>query len=85
MTGASGSFFERKSAQARRPRLRPKRFSNACSICADCTSAPPPLPKMPPISEAVAITSVPFQSSGSLPIAAYSAGSLVGSVRVSAM
>ena len=46
---------------------------------------PPPLPKMPPISDAVAITSVACQSSSGLPIAAYSYGILVGSVRASEM
>ena len=36
VVGASGSFFERKSRpRARGPRLRPKRFSNACSTSAD--------------------------------------------------
>ncbi len=79
VVGASGSFLERKSSQARRPRLRPKRFSNACRASADCSSRPPPLPNIPPISEAVAITSVPFQSSGPvIPNAAYSPGISVG-------
>jgi hypothetical protein len=42
---------------------------------------------MPPTSEAVAIRSVTFQSSGpsGLPIAAYSPGIFVGSRRASAM
>ena len=51
------------------------------------SSRPPPLPKIAPTSEAVAMTSVPFQSSGpsGLLIAAYSPGILVGSSRASEM
>src|SRR4029078_10527307 len=48
VVGASGSFFERKSAHARLPFFTPKRFSIARTSRALFTSAPPPLPKMPP-------------------------------------
>ena len=47
-------------SRARRggPPCLPKRFSNACIVSAERSSLPPPLPKMPPISDASAITSV---------------------------
>ena len=85
VVGASGSFLERKSAHARRPLRTPKRFSKARARSALFTSAPPPLPKMPPMSDASAITSVNVKCSGVLPSAAYSAGSLVGFISASSM
>jgi len=78
VVGASGSFLERKSSHAARPLRSPKRRWNPCRVSAELTSFPPPLPKIPPISEAVAITSVVVKCCGTLPNAAYSAGSLVG-------
>ena len=80
VVGASGSFFSRKSSQARFPARLPKRLTNACSSWAERSSEPPPRPKMPPISDAVAITSVTDHCCGVLPSAAYSAGRRVGFV-----
>jgi hypothetical protein len=85
VTGDSGSSFERKSFHARRPFRTPKRSTNACATRAERSSSPPPFPKMPPTSDAVAITSVSFQSWTCWPIAAYSPGIFVGSRRASAM
>ena len=65
--------------------MAPKRWRAALRMSAFSTSAPPPLPKIPPTSAAVAITSVAFQSSSVSPTAAYSAGSFVASSRASAM
>ena len=81
VVGASGSFFSRKSSQAARPDRLPKRCWKAWRVRAERTSLPPPLPKIPPISEAVAITSVGVKCCGTLPKAAYSPGSLVGALR----
>ena len=53
------------------------------SICV--SSSPPPLPKIPPTSEAVAMMSVTFHGSSGLPIAAYSPGIFVMSSRASSM
>ena len=72
--GASGSFLERKAVQARLPACWPKRFTKACISWAEPSSLPPPLPKMPPISDASAITSVGVHIWGSLPSAWYSDG-----------
>ena len=85
VTGASGSFASRKFFHALRPAVLPRLFSKAWSASAERTSAPPPLPKMPPISDASAITSVGFHSVGTCFSAAYSAGSLFGSTSVSSM
>ena len=79
VVGASGSFLERKSCQADDPWLLPNRACRAWSSWAERTSLPPPLPNMPPISEASAITSRRVQWVGSSPNAAYSEGILVGS------
>jgi hypothetical protein len=77
----------RKSLQTRRPARLPNRLRAASSTSAAVSSLPPPLPKIPPTSAPVAITSVAFQSSGpsGRPIAPYSPGILVGSSRASAM
>jgi len=61
------------------PYVRRGRRSGAgtpASVSAELTSLPPPLPKIPPISEAVAITSVTVKCCGTLPNAAYSPGTL---------
>src|ERR1700716_3617767 len=79
VVGASRSFLDRKSSHAARPAPSPKRRWNACRGSAELTS-PPPLPKIPPISEAVAITSVAVKCCGTLPNAAYSPGSLVAAL-----
>jgi hypothetical protein len=64
----------------------PKRFCACWSRSAESSSRPPPLPKIPPIRLAVAITSVTFQSCGpGLPIAAYSPGIFMGLMRASLM
>src|SRR2546421_1994774 len=83
--GASGSLASRKFCHAARPAALPNFFSNVCSASAERSSAPPPLPKMPPISDASAITSVSFHVVGALPSAAYSAGILLGVTSASAM
>ena len=80
VVGASGSFLERKSCHAAAPVRFPKRRWNDCRVRAELTSLPPPLPKMPPIREAVAITSVGVKCWGTLPKAAYSPGSLLGAL-----
>src|ERR1700742_5107857 len=68
VVGASGSFFERKPSQALRPAFLPICSTIASIVSAEFSSLPPPLPKMPPISEAIAITSVGFHGSiGFLP------------------
>ena len=86
VTGASGSSAERRSAHTRFPPRLPKRFWACCSSSAESSSRPPPLPKIPPMRLAVAITSVTFQSSGpGLPIAAYSPGIFSGLMRASLM
>ncbi len=55
-------------------------------VCAEPSSLPPPLPKMPPISEAIATTSVGFQVSIGLPSSVYSAGfSVFGLASAAAM
>ena len=58
VTGASGSSAERKLRNTRIPSLRPKRFWRASATCDHASSSPPPLPKMPPTSDAVAIALV---------------------------
>ena len=64
VVGASGSSAgEVAPRQLPRPSL-PKRPGSASQQLAEASSLPPPLPKMPPTREAVAITSVTFQSSG---------------------
>jgi hypothetical protein len=87
VTGASGSSAERKSRKIRLPRRAPKRSRRAWRISENWSSAPPPLPKMPPTSDAVAITSVAFHGAGpsGRPIAAYSPGIFVMSSRASPM
>src|SRR4030088_444051 len=80
VVGASRSFLERKSSHAGRPARSPKRRWKAWSVSAELTSLPPPLPKIPPISEAVAITSVTVKCCGALPNAAYSPGSLLAAL-----
>src|SRR2546421_2957498 len=55
VVGASGSLASRKFFHAMRPAALPNFLSKACSASAERTSAPPPLQKMPPISEASAI------------------------------
>jgi hypothetical protein len=54
-------------------------------VSAEFSSLPPPLPKMPPISEAVAITSVSVHGCGCFSIAVYSNGINVGLMRAFAM
>src|SRR6266545_2853796 len=54
VVGASGSFLERKSDQACAPGPFPSFFCSAWSTSAERSSLPPPLPKMPPMSEASA-------------------------------
>ncbi len=85
VVGASGSLASRKSDQARRPSALPKRRSSASSARAERTSLPPPRPKMPPISEASAITSVAFQGCGVWSNAVYSPGISIGSELILAM
>ena len=87
VTGASGSSAERKLRNAFRPLRRPKRCCSASATGVQLSSIPPPLPKMPPTSEAVAIRSSGFHASGPCGrlMAAYSPGSLDGSSRVSEM
>ena len=76
VVGASGSFWLRKSAQTRLPFLRPNFCLASSSTSAEPTSPPPPLPKIPATSDAVAITSVTFHGSGPCgwPSAGYSTG-----------
>jgi hypothetical protein len=64
------------------PKALPRRLTGA-----DASSPPPPLPKMPPTRDAVAIRSSGLKSSGpsGLPIAAYSPGILSGLSLASAM
>jgi hypothetical protein len=85
VVGASGSFARRKSFQTCVPPMIPNLARAALRASMLSTSEPPPLPKMPPTRAAVATTSVGFQSSSVLPIAAYSTGILVGSSRAWAM
>ena len=88
MVGASGSSAERKSAHTFFPFLRPNRSLASSRTSAEPTSFPPPRPKIPATSEAVAITSVTFQLAGpwGRPSAAYSLGILsTGLTRASAM
>ncbi len=74
VVGASGSFLERKPSHALRPAFLPIRLTNACIVSAEFSSLPPPRPKMPPTSEAIAITSVTFHGSIGFFSSAYSPG-----------
>ena len=88
VVGASGSSAARKSRKILAARLRfLKRASRACLICVQAISSPPPLPKMPPTSEAAATRSARFHGSGPCgrEIAAYSPGIFVGSSLASVM
>jgi hypothetical protein len=87
VVGASRSSKAANCSHSVRPFLAPKRPLKASSSWDSAISRPPPLPKMPPTSEAVAKRSVTFHWSGprGLPIAAYSPGIFVGSSRASAM
>ena len=87
MTGAALSSAARKSLNTRAPCLRPKRLSKAFATSDHASSLPPPRPKIPPTSDAVAIRSSGLNGSGPVgwPVAAYSPGSLVGSSLASAM
>ena len=87
VVGASGSSKAANCSHSVRPFLAPKRSLNASSSWDSASSRPPPLPKIPPTSEAVEKRSVTFQSSGPCgrPMATYSPGILVGSSRASAM
>lgn len=87
VVGASGSSKAANWYQSVRPSLEPIRRWNARSCRTSCSSRPPPLPKMPPTSEAVATTSVSFHRSGpsGRPSAAYSPGMFVGSSFASSM
>ncbi len=85
VVGASGSFLERKPSQALRPAFLPIRLTNACIVSAEFSSLPPPWPKMPPTSEAIAITSVGFHGSICLPSSVYSPGFRCGSRLAAAM
>jgi len=78
VVGASGSFFERKPSQAWRPARLPIRATIDSIVSAEFSSLPPPRPKMPPISEAIATTSVVFHGSIGCPSSVYSAGFSVG-------
>ncbi len=74
VVGAVGLFFERKPVQMALPCSTPNLSSSARTINAEVTSAPPPRPKIPPNSEAVAMTSVAFQFFNVAPKAVYSPG-----------
>ena len=78
VVGASGSFFERKPSQALRPAFLPIRSTNACIVSAEFSSLPPPRPKMPPTSEAIATTSVAFHGSIGFLSSVYSPGFSAG-------
>ena len=85
MVGASGSFLERNPSQALRPAFLPILSTIACMVSAELSSLPPPLPKMPPTSEAIAITSVGFHGSIGFPSSTYSPGFRSGSAFAAAM
>ncbi len=79
--GASGSSAERKSAPHLRARFAaPNCFCASWSTSADFSSLPPPLPKIPPTSAAVAMMSVTFHGLGPIGwlIAPYSPGIRLG-------
>src|SRR3954452_15163558 len=91
VVGASGSLNDWKSAHTFFPVLAPNRCWAATRDCAAPTSPPPPLPKIPATSEAIAITSATFQlwpgrqMLWDEAIRLYSPGSFIGFVHASEM